>query len=352
VLAWAASRIAFELIGAYSFRLAGQPVHWIGMLLQWDANFYLSIAEHGYVLPRVVTGDENGQSNLNFFPLLPLGSFLVGKIIHPTLLAGVAFTNACLILAALMLHRLASVTSREAADWTVLSLMLVPGSFAFSSMMTEAPFLAFSATAAYFAYYRRTGLAAASTSLLTITRLTGAAQALGFALDWLIDRCRRRPASYQQLFMICLAPLPLFIYFFVMLHLTGDALVAVHSNFAFWNQHIGLPFQNFFMLAWVSQPRLQIQCVIGLALVLVLLLQARQFTVGEWLFLILSLETISSADSLSPSLIRYVVGLYPVHLAMGRLCAERRSGRLLLMTLALVNGALALEWMHGRDTYI
>lgn len=353
VLAWAASRLVLELIGAYSFRLAGQPVHWLAMLLQWDGNFYLGIAEHGYALPHVVTGEESGQSNINFFPLLPLASYLLARLVHPTLLAGIVFTNACLLLSAAMLHRLAWLRSdRDTADWSVLSLILVPGSFAFSGMMTEAPFLAFSTTAAYFAYRGRTGLAAASGSLLTITRLTGAAQAMGWTLDWLLDRWRRRPANYRRLLLICLTPLPLFLYFAYMFHLTGDALAAVHSNFTFWDQHIGFPFQNFAMLAWTTQPRLQIQCVIGLVLALVLLSQARQFTAGEWLFLILSLETVSSADSLSPSLIRYVIALYPVHLAMGQLCARTPAGRVLLMVLVLANGALAVEWMHGHDTYL
>ena len=57
--AWAATRLAFLLIGAYSFRLDGQPVPWLGMWIQWDSSFYLSIAEHGYLPPTVVTGLED-----------------------------------------------------------------------------------------------------------------------------------------------------------------------------------------------------------------------------------------------------------------------------------------------------
>lgn len=351
LMAFAGSRLMLWSVAAFSYSLLHQPVHLVGMFLQWDSNIYLSIAQHGYILPVAVTGNESGKSNINFFPLLPICVSLLGWLLHPLIIAGTMFTNACLALAGILLHRLTwARIGRAAADWSVLCVMFVTGSFVFSSMMSEALFLLCSVAAGYFHDRQRLGAAALSGSLLTVTRLTGGAQALGFALDWLIRRARAQPATYRDLFLICLMPLPFFIYLAYMFHLTGDAFAAVHSNFGFWQQSLGYPFQNFLMIAWEQDPRLQIQSIIGLALLLPLLWQIRCFSPGEWLFLFINIEIFSSGVS-KTSLIRYMIALYPVHMAMGRFCARHAGGRILFFMLALANSALTICWVHGLDTF-
>jgi hypothetical protein len=349
--AFVGSRAVIWAIAAYSYALMHQPVHLLGMFLQWDSNIYLSIAQHGYVPPVAITGYESGKSNINFFPLLPIGVSLLGWVVHPLLLAGTLFANACLALSGLLLHRLTWLRiGRAAADWSVFCLMFVTGSFVFSSIMSEGPFLLFSVLSAYLHERRWLASSAASSALLSVTRLTGSAQALGFALDWLISRLRGGPASYVALLLIGLIPLPFFIYLAWMFHLTGDAFAAVHSNFGFWHQRLGFPFQNFFMIAWSADPRLQIESVVGLALLLPMLGQVRLFTPGEWLFLLINIVLFSSGVS-QTSLIRYMIALYPVHMAMGRLCARHLGGRILLLMLALANSALTICWVHGLDTF-
>ena len=80
--------------------------------------------------------------------------------------------------------------------------------------------------------------------------------------------------------------------------------------------------------------------------------QIRLFTAGEMLFVIGSVASFASSDAASPSLIRYTIGLYPVHLAMGRLCGRYPAMRLLLLCLALIGGAIAVLWFHGQDVYV
>ncbi len=349
---WAATRLVFLLIGEYSFRLNGQPVPWLGMWIQWDSSFYLGIADHGYVPPTVVTGLESGQSNINFFPALPLLIALLRLVVPSTQAAGLLAANLCLLVAAVVLHRLAARRlDRVAADWTVLSLMAVPGSFAFSSPLSEAPFLAFSITAAYASEVNK-GVAAVSSAFLTITRWTGILQGLGFALDWLVERFRGGDASYRRLLLICLIPLPLLVLLFVMFHVTGDAFAALHSNTTFWQQKFGFPFQSLVLFLHTDQPRLEIQSVLACVLLLVTLSQIRCFSAGEMLFVIGSVASFASSDAASPSLIRYTIGLYPVHLAMGRLCGRYPAMRLLLLCLAVIGGAIAALWFHGGDVYV
>ncbi len=349
---WAATRLTFSLIGTYSFRLNGQPVPWISMWLQWDASYYLSIARGGYQVPTVITGLEIGQSNLAFSPMMPLMTALVHLIVPSVRVAGLIAANACLLTAAAIMHRLVSRRfDGNAANWAVLSLMTLPGSFALSSPLSEAPFLALSIAAAYLAP-TRSDAAAASSALLTITRVTGIFQAAGFALDWLVDRIRGRGATYRRLLPICLAPLPLLLFFVYMLYRTGDAFAQLHSQFSFWQQRFGIPFQSLLLFTHTNQPRLEMVSVLSLGMILITLTQARWFSLGEMLFVVASVASFASMETVSPSLVRYTIGLYPVHMAIGRLCGRYVGMRVLLLCLALIGSALATLWFHGSEAYV
>jgi len=352
VVLWAATRLTFLLIGAYAYRLHGQPVPWEGMWKHWDSGFYLGIAAHGYQPPTVVTGMESGQSNINFFPLLPLLVAGVHLVVPSILLAGLLAANACLLGAAIVLHRLAARRgTQDMADWTLLCLMVLPGSFALSGPLSEAPFLAVSILTAWLAP-TRPGAAALSSAVLSIARWTGILQGLGLALDWLIDRIRGRDATYRRLLPICLAPIPLFAFLGYMFWLTGDGLAPLHSNAAFWHQHFGVPFQSLVLFLHAPEPRLEIQSAVAAALLALTASQLRWFTAGEMVFVAASVACFASSEAASPSLIRYTIGLYPVHLALGRLCARHGWMRLVLLCLAMVGAAIAVAWFQGSDIYV
>jgi hypothetical protein len=349
---WAATRLIFLAIGAYSFRLNGDAIPWVNMWVQWDSGYYLSIAKHGYQLPIAVTGSETGQSNINFFPFTAILIAAVHVFVRWWQLAGVVAANICLLIAAAVLHRLSAVRyDINTADWSVLSLMALPGSFALSGPLSEAPFLVLSISAAYFAG-RRSSMFAVSSGLLTITRLTGIFQGMGFALDWLIDRARGKDATYRRFLPICLIPLPLLVLLVYMFALSGDALAPLHSNVVFWRQEFGIPFHCLFLFATSAAPQLEIQSAVALILLLITLSQAWRFSYGELFFLIASVASFSSSGSASPSLIRYTIGLYPVHIAVGRLCGRHSAVRLLCLCLALAGAAIAAQWFRGTDLYV
>jgi len=237
------------------------------------------------------------------------------------------------------------------ADWTLLCLMVLPGSFALSGPLSEAPFLAVSILTAWLAP-TRPGAAALSSAVLSIARWTGILQGLGLALDWLIDRIRGRDATYRRLLPICLVPIPLFLFLAYMFWLTGDGLAPLHSNTAFWHQRFGEPFQSLFLFFDAPEPRLEIQSAIALALLALTASQARWFSAGEMFFVVASVACFASSEAASQSLIRYTMGLYPVHLALGRLCARHGWMRVLLLCLAMIGGAIAVAWFHGSDLYV
>lgn len=353
VAAWGVSRLVLGLVGGFSFLLDGQPVHWLAMWVQWDANYYLSIVNDGYALPTLVTGGETGQSNINFFPLLPLltrGAMLLGP---PAVPAALLVSNAALVAAAVAIHRLAVTRAGSAAGrWAVLSLMVLPGSFSLSGVMTESLFLAASAWAFLLAGGRRMGAAAAVGALLPVARITGVGLTAALGLDWLVARWRGQAASYRDLFLIMLTPV-LLVGFMAYMHLRfGDGLAFVHSQFAFWQHRMGVPLQNFAMWAWTDQPRLWMQSVLATSMLLVLLSQVRRLHAGEILFVALNVVSFASSLSAGPSLLRYMLSLAPLHLAVGTFCASRGWGPTYLVLMALVNGALMPLWAHGSEAYI
>ncbi len=340
-------------VGGFSLAATNQPVHWLQMWVQWDANYYLSILSGGYHEPEVVTGHETGQSNLNFFPLLPALTRLVQFFVAPPTIAGLLVTNAALLAASIGLHLAAARRSGVvAADWAVLSLMALPGSFILSGFMTESLFLAISIWSFEFWRMGRVGSAVAIGAWLSVTRLTGIIAPVAFALEWLLARFRGQQASYQSLLALTLMVLPLLGFFFYMAWLTGDGLAPLHSQFAFWQHKLDFPLANFTLFATSEQPRLILQSTVGLALLMVLVWSVRAFTPGELVFVSVSILSFASSSSASPSLLRYMISLYPLHFAMGRLAGRHLIGRLLLVLLALLNGALMMLWVRGGDALI
>lgn len=350
---WAATRLLLTIVAVVSFIRIGVPVPWARMWVQWDANIYLSIVSQGYQPPVAVTGFENGQSNLNFFPMAPLGVEFVHWFVPNVVLAGLVFANVCAIAAGVVLHRLALARhGRLEADWAVASLYVLPASFVLSAPMSEAPFVLLSAAAALLATRGRCAGAAIAAALLSITRVTGILYGAGLALDWLVARLGGARRSPRELFYYALIPLLPLCFMFVMLRVTGDALAPLHSERAFWHQQFGYPFQSLLMFAWSIQPRLRLQSLLSCVMIGVLLRHGRPLTWGEWLFTIGSILASSSSYSASESLLRYTIGLYPVHLAFGRLGATSLIGRGLVISLGIVNAALMTAWSHGSDVVV
>jgi hypothetical protein len=113
-----------------------------------------------------------------------------------------------------------------------------------------------------------------------------------------------------------------------------------------------VPFQSLFLFLHTPEPRLEIQSAIALGLLALTASQVRWFTAGEMFFVVASVACFASSESASPSLIRYTVGLYPVHLALGRLCARHGWMRLVLLCLAMIGAAIAVAWFQGSNLYV
>ncbi|HEY8081211.1 MAG TPA: hypothetical protein VIE15_03895, partial [Acidimicrobiales bacterium] len=132
-----ASRTVVALALALTTRVRHQP--FLGLLTSWDSRWYLSIAKSGYA-SKIPPGTGNqAQSNLGFFPLLPLvirGVHEVTRLdyVH----AGVLATFLVGLFASVALWwLLADQFSFDAADRGTALVLFWPAAFVLSYVYTE-----------------------------------------------------------------------------------------------------------------------------------------------------------------------------------------------------------------------
>ena len=99
---------------------------WLDPLVRWDAFWYLSVVDVGYVhVPGFA-----GQQNVAFFPAYPLAIRAARAIGVPTIPGAILFSNLALAAAACVFYRfVARRFSVDAARWTVGLWLLYPSSF-------------------------------------------------------------------------------------------------------------------------------------------------------------------------------------------------------------------------------
>jgi len=99
---------------------------WLDPLVRWDAFWYLSVAEVGYV---AVPGHA-GQQNVAFFPAYPLAIRTLRTLGISAIPGALLLANAALALAACFFYRfVAKRYSVDVARWTVGLWLLYPASF-------------------------------------------------------------------------------------------------------------------------------------------------------------------------------------------------------------------------------
>lgn len=118
-----------------------QLPEWLQFFMRWDAGWYLSIMEHGYVYDVGAN-----YSNLVFFPLYPLISVALSWLLNSDpLIAAFVVTNVALLCAMPLVWKLARKELDIDGSWrALLLLMIFPTSIFFGSVYTEALFLLFS----------------------------------------------------------------------------------------------------------------------------------------------------------------------------------------------------------------
>jgi hypothetical protein len=124
-----------------------QPKRWlVNSFSRWDSWWYYTIARYGYGYAHNRPGLENGETNLNFFPVYPMLLRPVRWFGNPPPVryfeAGMLVSNLALLGLLTLLVKLARLDFDEkVVRGAVLALLVFPSTFYFSAVYGESIFL-------------------------------------------------------------------------------------------------------------------------------------------------------------------------------------------------------------------
>lgn len=313
-----------------------------------DAGWYRDIAANGYEQRPF---DAQAQANWAFFPLHPVLWRAVDALIGSTPLAGIVLANACLLLALGLLYVLARDSGRDAAASAraVYALALFPVAYFLSFPWSESLFLALSIGAMLAAQRGAWWWAGLLGAAGAATRLAGLFLAPAMLAQVL--RERRRP-TLRECIALALVPLGLVGFMAVLWSATGHPLAFAGVQDA-WGREAGLPVRAIgivLLRPWEIAVDWNVRWL-NLAVLLLGLLALRHFLVrrefGFAVLLGLGLLAPLMTDTLT-SMARYVLGLFPVALALGDWCAraavERAWFAVSVAGLVLMSAAFGLGY--------
>jgi len=154
------SRVGISLVMYLGLLLFGKPAGYqafpdnlfIDGFVRWDSFRYSTIVERGYTNQP----DENGFRDTSWFPLYPIFTAAVARVVGNEYAAGLIVSNVSYLIGLLLLYRLVQLHFDEpVARTTIILLSIFPFSFFFSAMSAESLF--FAAAVAHSISARRSG---------------------------------------------------------------------------------------------------------------------------------------------------------------------------------------------------
>lgn len=194
---------------------------------RWDTGFYVSIAEEGYRYQGVPL------PSVAFFPLYPLAMRALGALVGDALVAGLIISNVALLLATMLLYRLADEGwGPSIADRTVWYFLIFPTAFFGAAVYSESLFVLAAVGALYAARRGYWELAALCGVAAAATRFMGLIVAPVLLAEWWMQR-RARPWGHRPSWLGVLAaaavPLGTMAYMVYLERAFGDPLAFVHG---------------------------------------------------------------------------------------------------------------------------
>jgi len=330
---------------------------------QWDAQWFLQIARHGY----------NSKQATAFFPVYPLVVRGVSEVLRSDVASGVLVSVSAGAVAAVVLHRLARpLLGGEGAFDTVLLLALYPIAFVFTAAYSDGLFLALAAGAFLAATRRRPLLAGVLGGLACGTRLVGLALLPGLVvLLW--PRGRRGAVALAPLLFL---PAALAAYALYLDRHVGDAWAFAHAQGVYWQRHVHAagPLSGIWLAVkdgyqgaselvqhlprapaapgpndqWSSWNVVQLLLLVaaGWLTWVAYVRLGLAYALYSLAFLLLVLTSPADVVPLV-SLPRFLIGDFPLFLALASVCGRRpRLRSCVLIGFAAVGGAAAVGFAH------
>lgn len=200
-------------------------------LIHWDAGWFLRIAGQGYDF-----------HSAPFFPLFPLMIRLLTFLTQNAATAGFLISNTALFVASYYLYTMVKEEyGAEVAASTIFIMLFFPTAIFFSSIYSEAPFLAFALAAFYYARRGKWWPAVFLGACAALTRNIGVVLFLAFLYMQYEQEGYR--LNIKKALPLAIIPGSLLIFMMVLWQSTGDPLAFSHSlNTEYWGyRHFAYP---------------------------------------------------------------------------------------------------------------
>jgi len=256
-------------------RLLFLPTLWLATTLRhrnfhtifarWDAQWYQSIAAHGYGYEVIEKGRT--LSNEAFFPLFPLAERLVHAVIRISYIrSGIIVSWFCGAWAAAAIYAVVSkLTNERTALLTVFLWAVYPIAYVDNLAYSETLFTALVATAIMFLQKKRMLLASVFAALAGLTRPTGLAVGAAVTLTILLELWRYPVARKSWLsYLAMLLPITGWLGFVIYLAKKNHSLLSYFHVQSHWGNGFdgGVHF-----VKWIAHYLLSRDFVIGLLLI-------------------------------------------------------------------------------------
>jgi hypothetical protein len=301
---------------------------------RWDSDWYIQIAQHGYVWP---------SARPAFFPLYPL---LVAALGHAFgghyVLAGIVVSLAAGAGAFVLVHRLAErLLGREVAVRSVILLAIFPMTLFLGAVYSESLFLLLSVAAFLFAEQGRFRLAGLAAGLAALTRPVGLALLPGIAVLAWRSADRRRSFAGLALAVPIFALYPLVLWLWL-----GHPLAFLTAQSGIWRRHLSVygPLGGF--VEGVEQHAVK-DLAVAVALVALAIVAWRRVGAPYGAYalasLMLPLSWPSDTHALW-SIARFGLVLFPIVFALASLATSRWAMTLLSLGLAVWCVDSVVKW--------
>ena len=340
-------------------RVTGENFSLLNALGQYDAQWYLQIAERGYPKSPTNTdiGDKTKMDGLTyaFFPLYPIFvksiNFFVGNVELSAFLLSTLF----LILNFFSLYYLVSnLYGVKTAVKTIFLIFFFPFSIFFRSYFTEGLYLFLLIWFSYFLIKRKFLHSSFFLALINITKMSGFLLNIIFSLMLLKEYRKKKLKLDIAIYLIMMMSLPFLTWMLYNFWQTGDFLyfLSVRKSWSLMGNIFFLyPLYNFTL--YFAFPLLPLHffhfSLIDLSvilIVLIILIKSRKVIRNE-------LRIISFAIWLSPLLIhdpmsfsRYQIVSFPLFMYLARVLSGRKYFLIFAMffIFLLITSALFVNW--------
>lgn len=314
-------------------------------LIHWDAGWFLRIAEQGY-----------NFDSAPFFPLFPLLIRLLTLVTTNSVVSGLLISNTALFIACYFLYRLVKEDhNEEIAVTTIFIMLFFPTAIFFTSIYSEAPFLAFTLGAFYYARKHKWLTAAILGAAAALTRNLGVVTF--FALlyyQYEANGCRLNLKKALPLFII---PASILIFMALLWKSTGDPLAFAHSlNREYWGfRHFAYPGAGQFtnLLNFFTNNNFYCLFESGMAfLFLYLVIRSFKYVKDKSFLIFLVLGFLipfsSVVENMPLGMPRYIIVLFPGYITLAHLL--HKNGLVLVYSVIsiLVFSVVCVMFAVGR----